>query len=145
MGGRANPLVLSAASSAWGVVVMSAAFWFPAVRTTTVSCSPGERGPCTHVSESSGTLVAAEGLQILYWLSIPLVASVIVGVLVFASLHGYELARWLAWVAFAGFALVSFVGGASVGLWFYPSVVLLTFAVSGLAPVHHARASQVTP
>jgi len=130
--GRAwTPLQLSGASVVWGLLVVSAGFWFPAYRTVTErSCPPGRAGECGVVRGSWSTEVAVEGTRVLYVLAVPAVASVLViGVVLAASRLG-ALSRWLGWCVVAALWALTVVASATVGWYFVPSAVLLAVAVS---------------
>jgi 4-amino-4-deoxy-L-arabinose transferase-like glycosyltransferase len=134
------PVRLCVASLLWGVFVISAGFWFPAVSHSTEVC-PSGRGPCTTVGESTATLVTTEGPTVLYWLAIPAVTTVVVGVLVRAAGRGSRVARTVAWCAVGLLWGVSLLGVFSIGPWFFPSAVLLSVAVD----LTRARARTATP
>ncbi len=145
--GRVDPRLLCAAALAWGVAVISAGFWVPFYRTARqVACVPGD-DRCTPgvVSEGTATLVGVNGVEVVAVLAIPSIASVLVGVLMFAALRGSRSARRVAWALVAAFALMALVSGFSVGLWFVPSVVLLIIAVTSIDPFLASRQATATP
>jgi hypothetical protein len=119
---------LCAASLLWGGFVISAGFWFPAVSQTTEVC-PSGRAPCRTVGESTSTLVTTEGPTVLYWLAIPTVATLVVGVLVLATRYGSRVARIAAWCAVVALWGLSVLSVFSIGPWFFPSAILLSVAV----------------
>jgi len=122
------PMRLCAVSLLWGVFVISAGFWFPAVSNSTEICPSGRR-PCTTVGESTSTLVTTEGPTVLYWLAIPAVATLVVGGLVLAGRHGSRVARVAAWCAVGALWVASVLSVFSIGPWFFPSAILLSVAV----------------
>jgi hypothetical protein len=131
-GGRAlPPLHLNGLSLAWGMLVLSAGFWLPAYRTVTEkACQPGRESECGVIRESWSTMVAVEGMGVLYVLAIPAVASVLVAVLVLGPFRTAVFSRWLGWCVVATLWAVSVLSSASVGWYFAPSALLLTVAVS---------------
>lgn len=125
-----GPMLLCATSFAWGAAVLSAGFWFPAIRVATQSCSTGLATECT-AREGTRTLVEAQGFEVLYWLAVPSMVSVVVALLLLIALRRRSgLARSLAWIVIGALWVLSAVTGFSVGLWFMPSAVLLTVAAA---------------
>lgn len=125
-----GPMFLCATSFAWGAILLSAGFWFPAISVATESCSTGLAAECT-AWEGTRTLVDVEGFDVLYWLAIPSMVSLVVALLLLTALRRRSgLARSLAWIVIGALWVVSAVTGFSVGLWFMPSAALLTVAVA---------------
>jgi hypothetical protein len=123
-GGRAlAPVLVSGASLLWGLLVLSAGFWFPAYRSGEETCGPD--GDCGAVGESSSTLVAVNGAEAVYALAVPVVASALMIGIVLAP----SWARWAGWGVVAGMWALTALGMASIGCLFVPSALLLTAAV----------------
>ncbi len=120
------PFLLCLASFLWGIAVIGAGQWAPVVAQARQSCSPS--GQCQELRTTFTTLVATEGSRILLWLAVPLLASVVVTALLFLAGRGSQLAKTAVWVPLGLFWLVTFLTGFSIGVWFAPSVVVLTVA-----------------
>jgi hypothetical protein len=128
-----GPMLLCIASFGWGAAVLAGGLWFPAVSVVTESCSTGPSRECV-TRQRTQTLVDSSGLEVLYWLAVPSIVSVVVSFLVLVTLYyRSRLALILAWIIVGILWAISSVTGFSIGLWFMPSAVLLTI---GLALTH---------
>jgi hypothetical protein len=136
-------MLLCVTSFAWGAAVLAGGLWLPAVSMVTESCSTGPAAECI-TRQRTQTLVESSGLEVLYWLAVPSIVSIVVSFLVIAALHyRSRLALILAWIVIGILWAISIVTGFSIGLWFMPSAFLLTV---GLALTHsHASARPIAP
>jgi hypothetical protein len=106
---------------------------------SSTSSSETSNGVPTH-SSSSATMVAVNGMRVLFVLALPLVAVGLVWVSVmWRRRHGHLDVRVLAWVVVGLLGVMSILAMLSVGIFIMPLVMLLA-AACAKAPMTPSRA-----
>lgn len=115
------------AAAAWSLLLLVAAFTFPAYGTFSSSASVDENGSLATGAEITGTatLVGVNGLYAALLVGIPLVVTAVVAVLLRV---GVRPARIAAWVLVGLLGAFTVLGLMSIGLFILPVTVALVVA-----------------
>ena len=124
------------AAAAWSVLLLVAAFTFPAYGTASSSGSVDANGNLTSSEEITGTatLVGVNGLYAALLVSIPLAVTAVVALLLRI---GVRPARVVAWVLVGLLGVFTVLGLMSIGLFILPVTVALVVACAS-ASKHRA-------